>query len=169
MPEDGKGGKSRASVTEESLPRSHHSLRRVTEVDSAIGKRVRDKRQALGLTQVEVADALGVTFQQVQKYERGLNRIPIARLANLSRTFEVPLDYFLGDAGGGPAPYPPTNPRGDRGLDREVLELIRAFRRIRSRQIRRKLVSLVKSAAEQDAPAMNSAYADREAARRERD
>ncbi len=71
--------------------------KRVGVGDEAIGMRVREARLAAGLSQEKLGDILGVTFQQVQKYEKGLNRIPAGRLQVLATTFDRPLSYFFGD------------------------------------------------------------------------
>ena len=64
-------------------------------VDTHVGQRIRDKRNERGMSQTEVANALGVTFQQVQKYERGTNRVGASRLFDLSRILSVPIQYFF--------------------------------------------------------------------------
>ena len=64
-------------------------------IDVFVGRRLRRRRRSLGLTQSQVADALGVRFQQIQKYESGLNRIAASRLWTLSNALGVPLTYFF--------------------------------------------------------------------------
>ncbi len=66
-------------------------------VDLHAGERVRQRRRLLGITQTDLGDAIGVTFQQVQKYERGVNRIGASRLFDLARVLDVPIDYFFED------------------------------------------------------------------------
>ena len=66
-----------------------------TDVDRHVGAQVRQRRQLLGLSQTRLAEALDVTFQQVQKYERGTNRVGAGRLYQLSRVLEVPVGYFF--------------------------------------------------------------------------
>src|SRR5918997_5525271 len=63
--------------------------------DIAVGARIRVRRTLLGMSQERLADALGLTFQQVQKYERGANRIGAGRLFDLSRALDVPVGYFF--------------------------------------------------------------------------
>ena len=73
-------------------------------VDVHVGKRVRERRVSLGMSQADLGDNLGLTFQQIQKYERGVNRISASKLWALSHFFEVPIDWFfdgLGKAGKG--------------------------------------------------------------------
>jgi transcriptional regulator with XRE-family HTH domain len=69
--------------------------KRASAFDAHIGQRVRAKRLELGLSQTTVANVLGVTFQQIQKYENGKNRISAGRLWQLAKLFKVPVDYFF--------------------------------------------------------------------------
>lgn len=69
--------------------------KRISEIDRAIGINLRELRQSCGLTQSALAGELGITFQQFQKYEKGENRLPAARLYLLARMFDVPCDYFF--------------------------------------------------------------------------
>ncbi len=80
-----------------SKPRSGQGVRRPSPVDVHVGEQVRQRRKLLGMTQTDLGDALGLTFQQVQKYERGANRISASRLCDLSRVLDVPIDYFFED------------------------------------------------------------------------
>ncbi len=66
-------------------------------VDIHVGARMRQRRTLLGMTQTTLADALGISFQQVQKYENGTNRIGASRLFDLSRVLDVPVEYFFDD------------------------------------------------------------------------
>src|ERR1700728_1426467 len=106
-------------------------------IDVHVGSRVRLRRTLLGMSQEKLGDALGLTFQQVQKYERGANRIGASRLYDLSRVLDVPVSYFFDEFGDQPAlagaglgeeaaeSYQP-NPM----MKRETLELVRAYLRI---------------------------------------
>ena len=69
--------------------------KRTTEVDRVIGAKLRLRRGELGITQTQLANAIGVTFQQVQKYEQGTNRIGGSRLAGIAKALEVPVSYFF--------------------------------------------------------------------------
>lgn len=71
------------------------SPRSANDIDNHLGSRLRERRKELGLSQVSVGEATGVTFQQIQKYELGTNRIAASRLYLLAKTLEVPLDYFF--------------------------------------------------------------------------
>lgn len=122
-------------------------------VDVHVGSRVRLRRTLLGMSQEKLGDALGLTFQQVQKYERGANRVGASRLYDLSRVLDVPVSYFFeefGDAssssvganGGAGDPYQ-ANPM----MKRETLELVRAYLRIADPQIKRRVFELTKALA----------------------
>jgi len=123
-------------------------------VDVHVGTRVRLRRTLLGMTQTGLGQAIGLTFQQVQKYERGVNRIGSSRLYDLARVLDVPVNFFFDDmpkdvasksnaASSGP-------PEGAEAFDpdivskRETLELVRAYYKIDSPQVRKRLFELVK-------------------------
>ena len=128
--------------------------RRANPVDIHVGSRVRLQRMLLGISQEKLGEQLGLTFQQVQKYEKGVNRIGASRLFDLSRVLNVPIDFFYEDA-------PGREPRGttatgfaERGADsymfeflntREGLELNRAFARIADPKSRRAVLDLVRA------------------------
>ncbi len=116
------------------------------DIDLHLGKRLRRRRRLLGLTQQQLADAVGVRFQQIQKYECGANRISAARLWALSEALEVPVGYFydgLADA----AHRDSAAERQDGGeilARKETLDLIRAYYQLGERP-RRRLLDLAKS------------------------
>lgn len=68
---------------------------RATDVDALVGKHIRNRRLLLGMSQSELAGSLGITFQQLQKYERGLNRVGAGRLYELSQVLQAPVGYFF--------------------------------------------------------------------------
>ncbi len=124
-------------------------------IDVHVGARLRQRRTLLGMNQTNLGNAIGVTFQQVQKYENGTNRISASRLFDLSRMFDVPLEYFFGDMpaevaacspaqGGGRAKKPPSY-EPDPMATRETLELVRAYYKITDPQIRKRLRELTKA------------------------
>ena len=119
-------------------------------VDAHVGSRVRMRRTLLGLSQERLGEALGLTFQQVQKYERGMNRIGASRLYDLSRILDVPVAFFFEEmpqtapARAGLAEEAPAW-ESDAMNRRETLELVRAYYRIRDPRVRRRLFDLVKS------------------------
>jgi transcriptional regulator with XRE-family HTH domain len=65
------------------------------EVDLHVGRRIRQRRKSLGVTQEQLADSLGLTFQQVQKYERGANRVSASKLYDITNKLETPIEYFF--------------------------------------------------------------------------
>jgi len=73
---------------------------RATEVDAHVGQRIRQRRTQLGLSQTALGQALGVTFQQVQKYEKGVNRVGSSRLAQIAEVLQVPIESFFEGAPG---------------------------------------------------------------------
>ena len=127
---------------------------RATAVDSYVGTRVRLRRTLLGLSQTELGDVLGVTFQQIQKYENGSNRIGASRLYAVSEALEVPVSYFFEDIPEGLEKLPPhSKPRlvdedsDDIMLKRETLELVRPYYQIESGNIRTSIRKLLKAMA----------------------
>lgn len=124
-------------------------------VDIHVGSRVRLCRTLKGLSQQKLAQALGLTFQQVQKYERGANRIGASRLFELSQILEVPPSFFFEGApmmDGETASdvtglsEPEQAPFDSEKLfRREILEFVRAYDRIRDPSVRKRLFELVKA------------------------
>ena len=126
-------------------------------IDVHVGTRVRLRRTLLGMSQEKLGDALGLTFQQVQKYERGANRIGASRLYDLSRVLDVPVSFFFDDIKAETIEAAQAEPAGresggggyepDPMMRRETLELVRAYYRIPDTQIRRRLFDLTKAIA----------------------
>jgi len=125
-------------------------------IDVHVGARLRRRRTLSGMSQTTLGDAIGLTFQQVQKYERGANRISASRLFDLSRLFDVPIEYFFDDMPTAVAasslatkkrgkakklPNYESNPMATR----ETLELVRAYYKITDPEIRRRLRELAKA------------------------
>jgi transcriptional regulator with XRE-family HTH domain len=114
-------------------------------LDQQIGERIRLRRTELGLTQDQLAAALGVSYQQVQKYENGANRISAVRLWQIGRRLEVPVGWFFdeadAEAGAGAAAAPLVHVRG-------VLEVARGFGELRSAPVKTALVSLLRTLAD---------------------
>ena len=140
-----RGGRGRTGETES-------EKRRLQKIDAHVGTRIRLKRTLLGLSQEKLGELLGLTFQQVQKYERGANRVGAGRLYKLSEVLDVPVSFFYDDL---PADLR-LNRRGmadapvgyDADLSRrEILELARAFDRIANDMVRKRIVDLTKAMA----------------------
>jgi len=125
-------------------------------VDVHVGARVRLRRTLLGMSQEKLGDALGLTFQQVQKYERGTNRIGASRLYHLSRVLDVPVQFFFDEFdharmpaahGAGLSEPPAAAFEGEKGVGRDSLELMRVYQRITDLALRRRLFDLAKAIA----------------------
>jgi transcriptional regulator with XRE-family HTH domain len=119
-------------------------------VDIHVGKKLRSRRTILGKSQEEIGTAVGITFQQIQKYERGLNRIGSSRLYEFASLLGVGVAYFFEgldhDRVGHSALGDNTFPFEHEGMDnKEVLSLVRAYYGIPSPQVRKKMLSLIKS------------------------
>ena len=112
-------------------------------VDNHVGSMFRTRRQELGLSQTAVAERLGVTFQQVQKYERGMNRISASRLHDLCEILGVPVEYFFDglDAEIGEQDGPDLN-------DPELVELVNAYMGIPRQMTRARLSAMLRSIAQ---------------------
>ena len=130
--------------------------------DKYVGSRVRMRRMMLGMSQEKLGDAIGLTFQQVQKYEKGSNRIGASRLQQIALILQVPVSFFF--EGAPPPPIAaagltvPLDPDHTTGLlsTSEGLALARAFMRIRNVRLRRRIVERVEEmaadAASQETP-----------------
>lgn len=124
-------------------------------IDRHVGSRVRMRRVMLGMSQEKLGEALGLTFQQVQKYEKGINRIGASRLQQISRTLDVPPSYFFEGAPSfdslassepsltGVAEGPPASYVSDFLSTPEGLHLNMAFARIHDPKIRKRILDLV--------------------------
>jgi len=145
-----------------------HAIRKITRrrvpgvsdpIDVHVGSRVRLRRTLLGLSQERLGEAVGLTFQQIQKYERGANRIGASRMYDLAHVLDVPVSFFFDDMpddvkqrdavpvsvsgeddeAAGAEPNPLNR--------RETLELVRAYYRITSARVRKRMFELVKAVA----------------------
>ena len=114
-------------------------------IDVEVGRRIRVQRMARGISQTELGEKIGVTFQQVQKYEKGANRVGASRLTRIAKVLGVPVSAFFGGATG--ANQPDTGEGGPLDLEYLVvpgaLRLLRAYGQIRETMLRRTIVALV--------------------------
>jgi transcriptional regulator with XRE-family HTH domain len=133
--------------------------RRPNPIDVHVGGRVRFRRMLLGMSQEKLGEKLGLTFQQIQKYEKGINRIGASRLFDLAQVLGVPVQFFYEEAPageplaampGGFAEKPEENAIVDFLRSRDGLELNKAFVRISDAKARRAIVDLVRSLANDD-------------------
>jgi transcriptional regulator with XRE-family HTH domain len=129
-------------------------------IDVHVGQRVRQRRTLLGMSQEKLAEAIGLTFQQVQKYERGANRVGSSRLFDLARVLDVPIAYFFEDMEANVAAKSPSRLMGvsesklqpytvepDPLAKRETLELVRAYYKIGEPRVRKRIFELTKALA----------------------
>lgn len=123
-------------------------------IDIHVGRRVRMRRTLLGLSQEKLGKGVSLTFQQIQKYERGANRIGSSRLYQFSRILGVPVSYFFDDMdpsitgkAAGLAEGPSEKFATDQLAKRETLELVRAYYRIPKPAVRKRVFELVKAVA----------------------
>ena len=121
-------------------------------IDVHVGSRVRLRRTLLGMSQEKLARAVGLTFQQIQKYERGANRIGASRLFQFTRVLDVPVSFFFddmpSDAGHGIpglAEGPAETFEQGNVARRETLELVRAYYKITDPAVRRRMFDLTKA------------------------
>ena len=127
-------------------------------VDVYVGTRVRQRRSLLGMSQTALGAAVGLTFQQVQKYERGSNRISSSRLYEFAKVLDVPVSYFFDEMPTNALAGRPAGGRGGKGfgeaatpfeqdplIKRETLELVRAYYKIRQERVRKNIFEMVKA------------------------
>jgi transcriptional regulator with XRE-family HTH domain len=121
-------------------------------VDVHVGTRLRQRRALLGMSQTALGNAVGLTFQQVQKYERGSNRISSSRLFEFSKVLDVPVSHFFNEmtpdvaTGKRKIGHPRTKASGTGvSTKRETLELVRAYYKIRNKGMRQHIFGLVQS------------------------
>ena len=146
--------------SEDRIGRGRTSWGKPNPIDVHVGHRLRLRRTLLGLSQQKVGEALGLTFQQVQKYERGANRIGASRLWDLSGVLDCPVSFFFDEmneqtAGAAPPSSDDETQRlqyrdDDPMNRRETLELVRAYYRINGDHVRRRIYELTKSLGSMD-------------------
>lgn len=142
------------------MPRARVDKEGPHPVDTYVGARVKSRRLMLGLSQEDLAASIGLTFQQVQKYERGTNRISVSRLTEIGRALKAPLDYFLD----GCAPLAQTKKPMAKGFaegkqavlepdtisKKDVMELVRAYQKISTPQLKKQLLEMAKAMAKSE-------------------
>ena len=128
-------------------------------VDVHVGKRIRLRRTLLGMSQEQLGNALNITFQQVQKYERGANRVSASRLWDISQIIDVPISYFFEDMSDTTLKASPRKIGSTTSQDvvvddvkdpmarRETLELVRTYYSIEQPHVRRRISDMVKAIA----------------------
>ena len=125
-------------------------------VDVHVGSRIRMRRTLLGMSQEKLGDALALTFQQVQKYERGANRVGASRLFEISQILDVPVSFFFEEMSAETAALTPHSVISSENSEeferdplakRETLELVRAYYRIGDPRVRKRMFELTKAVA----------------------
>ncbi len=132
-----------------------HGTGKPHPIDVHVGARLRARRTLLGMNQTKLGHALGLTFQQVQKYEKGTNRISSSRLFRLTRALDVSIEYFFEDmppevaastpAGGGDKAKKLPSYEPNPMAKRETLELVRAYYKIKDADVRQRLYNFAKA------------------------
>lgn len=130
------------------------SKKKPNPIDVHVGGRIRLRRNMLAMSQERLGESLGITFQQIQKYEKGTNRVGASRLQAIAQILEVPVSFFFEDAPGGGvaglAEESSTTYVVDFLSSTEGLQLNRAFVRIADPKVRRKIIDLVRTLADED-------------------
>jgi transcriptional regulator with XRE-family HTH domain len=139
------------------MPRKNTTEDGPHPIDAHVGQKVRARRQTLDMSQDDLAQACGITFQQVQKYERGTNRIAVSRLVEIAKALKTPLDYFLDGSfqllpgqkyavkGFAEGKQPALEP--DPMASRDVRDLVRAYQSIKDAKLQKQLVEMAKTMA----------------------
>ncbi len=128
-------------------------------IDVHVGSRVRLRRMMLGMSQEKLGEALGITFQQIQKYEKGTNRVGASRLQHIATVLKVPVSFFFEDAPGTPeeaAGFAESSSHSyvvDFLSSTEGLSLNKSFVRIKDARVRRRIVDLVQTLAAEEGDA----------------
>jgi len=144
------------------MPRTKVDENGPNPVDVFVGNKVKSRRMILGLSQEDLAKSIGLTFQQVQKYERGTNRISVSRLVDICKVLKAPVDYFF--EGTANMMRPGTRNLALKGMSdgkqevlepdtltkRDVLELVRAYSTIKSPQLKKQILEMARAMSNSD-------------------
>jgi len=139
-----KQPKSEASAADGAVAERKPRKRRANHIDLSVGSRLRQARLLAGASQEEVGNAIGVSFQAVQKYENGENRLSAGRLAAAAKFLGVPMSFFFQDDA------EPATAGDTAGFSTKEIELVRYYRAIGSEDMREHLLKLTKIISEQD-------------------
>src|SRR5215203_2966592 len=126
------------------------------DVDRHVGSRVRMQRMAIGVSQEKLGDACGITLQQIQKYEKGMNRMGASRLHQIARVLQVPVEFFYEGApsdsqsGGASAMEKGARSITDFLATSEGLELVKAFMAVKDAKVRRRIIDMAKAVASRE-------------------
>lgn len=126
------------------------------KVDVHVGQRLRVRRSLLGMSQEKLAEAVGITFQQIQKYERGTNRVSAGRLFQFSKILDIPVSYFYEQLASEGAANQGLSDNGQEGFGgvedimqkKETLDLVRVYYSIDDEDVRKEMIRFMKSMAD---------------------
>jgi transcriptional regulator with XRE-family HTH domain len=149
----GMNDNARRPLKRATMSEKHVRARRADKRDAEVGLRVRSRRLENRLSQTELADRIGVTFQQVQKYEKGVNRIGAGRLQRISEALEVPITFFFGNQSLSSQPNELKEISGDKSVfgllqTSGSVRILKALHRIKSRKAKQLLVELAEELAD---------------------
>jgi transcriptional regulator with XRE-family HTH domain len=138
------------------IDKTETDLKEINPVDLHVGGRIRMRRKFLGLSQEQLAESIKLTFQQVQKYERGANRVSASKLFEIAKTLKVPVAYFFDGYAASELPEGFNESQSEQFvhgflMTTEGIELAEIFPRIKSPKHRRKILELVRAMTEDDA------------------
>ncbi|MGD9649372.1 MAG: helix-turn-helix domain-containing protein [Dongiaceae bacterium] len=143
-----------SSATKTTKGRGGKTKGRKSPVDAHVGSRLRYLRSVTGISQEKLADALGITFQQVQKYESGANRIGASRLFDISQVLSTPINFFFDEfdaanvkAFPGVAAPKQAAYQVEPKITADINELLRAYNRIKDPKVRKSVVEMVRNLA----------------------
>ncbi len=122
---------------------SRKLLVNASEIDRQVGERIRRRRILLGVTQDELGEALGISYQQIQKYETGANRISAGRLAQIASVLDSQVGWFFGA-------IERDDAQAEGDAARAAVDLVRQYARIRDERVRAQITSLVRTLADTD-------------------
>lgn len=143
-----------SKTSKASKPTPTRKKGRANSIDENVGMQLRQRRALLGLSQERLAEQVGITFQQIQKYENGANRVSASRLYQLSQVLDIPVSFFFENsnesliAGFAEGEQLHFEGQGDIMNRKETLELVRTYYSIENPKLRKDLFKLVKSMAE---------------------
>lgn len=138
--------------------RTKSDTKRTEPVDTYVGSRLRLQRTLMGMSQEKLGNSVGLTFQQIQKYERGLNRIGSSRLHQFCKALDVPVSFFFDEMPGDMGSQPSSASQAQQATydenmsRRETLELVRAYYRIDNCNTRKRIFELVKAVGAGETP-----------------
>lgn len=133
-------------------------MKRINQIDALVGRRIRERRVALRMSQIILAGGLGITFQQLQKYERGINRVSASRLHMISIILDVPVGFFFDVPAASPVDTRPS--AGPAPVDQDLFVLAKAYMRLSSTRLRRAIMLIIEAVATAESHSSDAAFPD---------